>query len=586
MSYNAQEVVGRRPIFANNFRSISDPTSDLTVVKERVKLADGTERPVLSLKKDEQRPFWVEKKANQVYKDKKENRPKSEMDEFWCTQAELPYKVGRALGMYGKFDPNPRKLARSPYVYGLDCDVTVHTMQRLTTYYNEKYGAFNPNLTMAVLDYETNMYSEDEEIIMGSVTMKDKCITVVDRNWLNWAGDEKADTVDCLEKYLGDIAKERGIDLNETIVFVDSEIEIVQLCFQRLHELMPDVCSIWNITFDIDKTLEACQRAGVPPEDVFCDPNIPEEFRTMYWKKDENNKQKADGSSSTKDPADKWHWMRAPASFQFIDNMCAFRMFRAMEQKMSSYSLDSVLDTVFKGKVRKMKFKEAAHVVENSPDWHRFMQKNYKLEYIAYNLFDCIVMELLDEKAKDISHKLLSYVGITNWARAKSNPTRLCDAYHFFLGKFDRVLCSTSDKMRHVFDDLTLPKTGWIVTLDNTLIDVKEMGYNPFVAANDSCYNENGDNVYELFTKAATHTYDIDVSSSYPSNESALNVNRDTTLVEVCQIEGLSVREHQDLSVDLMNARGNAAKICEKLFKLPTGEQLLEEFQRELDKAA
>lgn len=573
-------IVNKKAIFVNNFKNLDDPFSDLTVIKEKIKLSDGREVPHMRFEENVERPFWIEKRMNQVYRDKKETRSLAQVDEIWCTQAKLRYQVAKATGQdNGSFIPGLRALAQNPYLYGLDCDVTVQVKRGLDKKYTEQYGEYNPQLSMAVLDYETNVDSHDEEIIMGSVTMKDTWLCVVDANWLaSRSGCTVEQLDDVIHKYLGDIAKERGVkDLSKCVVLANSEIDICRLLFQKLHELKPDVCSIWNMSFDINKTLEACARAGVDPQELFVDPDVPEEYRDFFWKEDLQNKAKADGTSSTKDPADKWHWVTAAASFNFIDNMCAFRMFRAMEQKMASYSLDAVLQRVFGGKLRKMKFKEASHLPENSLEWHKFMQRKFPLEYIAYNIFDCVVMELLDEEQKDISHKLLPYVGISHWAKAKSNPTRLADAYHFFLHeKHGRVLCSTSNKMKHKFDDLTLPKTGWIVTLDNTRIS-QEAGYNPFTKETGKGKN----NEYGIATKAYRLVFDIDVSSAYPSNELALNVSRDTTLVEVCAIDGLTLEEHREVCLDLTNARGNASKICQKVLKFPSSDELYDEFMKE-----
>lgn len=574
------QVTGRRALYANNFRSNEDKSSDITVVKEKVKLSDGRIIPNLRILKDAKRPFWVEKKGSRNYLEKKETRPLSSLDQHNCTQSELPIAMGKALGMRGQFNPNVRQIAQSPYVYGVDCDVTVKTVHESNKKYSDAYGTYNPTLSMAVLDYETNVDSDEEEINMGSLTMKDTWVCAVDKTWLRKVSGASEDRLhEVLEMYLGDMARSRGVNLRESVFLVDNEMEVVKMLFAKAHELSPDVLSIWNMKFDIDKTLQACRKYSVDPTDIFCDPRIPEEFRRVTWIPDEKNKEKAGGKSSTKDPADKWHKLLAPAGFTVIDNMCAFRMFRAMEQKMSSYSLAAVLERTFGKKLAKMKFEEASHLPENSLEWHKFMQRKYPLAYIAYNIFDCVVMELLDEEIKDISHKLMPYCGITNWMRAKSNPTRLADAYHFFLlDNHNRALCATSNKMRHELDKHIMPNTGWIITLDNTLIS-PEIGYNPFtpdpehkVAANDDNYV---DSLYRLNTRIYVHSADSDVSSSYPSNELALNSSRDTTLVEVCKIEGLALEEHREICINLTNPHANAAKICELALKFPNSDELL-----------
>lgn len=573
-----RKVVNKKCIHVKNIKNNEDLFSDLTVIKERIKYDDGTEEPRVRYIENIQRPFWVEKKRNQTYKDKKETRPRSEMDEYWCTQSELPFRVKKVLGVR---EPGRslRKLARSPYVYGLDNDVTVMVKRQLDKRYNGKYGDWTPELSMAVLDYETDMESGEDFIVeMGSVTMKDKWVCVVDRNFFEKKGitDYEERMGEYIDRYLGADATKRGVK-DFAVEFVDSEIEVVKRLFAKLHEWKPDVVSVWNLDFEIKRTMDACRRAGIPYGDVFVDPQVSEAYSDVSWIPDEGNKEKADGSSSTKDASDKWHKLTAACSWQFIDNMSLYRMLRAVEQKLGSYSLDGVLNHVFEGKVKKMKFDKLHGVIPNTPEWHKVMQKKFPFEYVCYNIFDCVVMEILDEKEGDVSKKLMTYVGISNWMKAKSNPTRLADAYHFFLQEnFDRVLCSTSDRMKHVFDKFTLPKADWVVTLDNTLPITRGNGYNPYLK------DKNGEDLYDLPTKIFLHTYDIDVEGAYPTNELTLNVGRDTTLVEVCEVDGQTRHQHMSVCVNLTNADGNGSRICREVLGYASNDELYEEFMKEV----
>lgn len=553
-------VKSKKCIFVTNFRSSESKTRDLTLIKEKSIDSNGNVKRSIRCLEDVKRPFWVTKKGMQVHRDKRENEGIENLDRFECTQSALGYALAKATGVHTTF-PRIRELCKSPYIYGSDVDVTVLMKRELDLSYEKNFGRYNPDLEMAVLDYETNMLSYDQEINMGSVTMKGHWYCAVDSSFLGNMPDKHDRVTEAIEMYLGKIAKERGAELHLKIV--DSEIAVVESLFGALHHLKPDVCSIWNMNFDIGKTIDACDRAGYTPQDkarLFSDPSIPEEYQSFTYREDGGSKNKADGTSSAKSFEDMWHKVIAPSSFQFIDNMCLFRMLRAVEQKMGSYSLDSVLQE--KTNITKMKFKEADHIKSNTPDWHMFMQRNHKLAYIAYNIFDCVAMEILDEEIKDVHKAFGPYCGISTFATAKSNPKRLADAYHFDLLSKGRVLCSTSNNMTDRFDSLVLPKTGWIITLDNTLPMTDRIGINPY------------DGEYNLTSRIASHVYDSDVKSSYPSNQLALNMSRDTTLVEVCGIDGLTLEEHRLICINLTNVPANAVSIAETVLRMPCIDEL------------
>lgn len=83
--------------------------------------------------------------------------------------------------------------------------------------------------------------------------------------------------------------------------------------------------------------------------------------------------------------------------------MCFFKINRVREQNRPSYSLDSILNDELD--LEKLKFKEAEGY--EGLELHQLMQSKYKLEYGIYNVFDCIALELLDEKTGDLSKAVL-----------------------------------------------------------------------------------------------------------------------------------------------------------------------------------
>ena len=81
----------------------------------------------------------------------------------------------------------------------------------------------------------------------------------------------------------------------------------------------------------------------------------------------------------------------------------------------------------------------------------------------------------------------------------------------------------------------------------------------------------------------------LDVSSAYPSSQIALNLARDTTLSEVCSIEGVDHATQRKIGLNLSGGHANASRIGRELFNLPSISEYEEGFkeylkQKELDK--
>ena len=164
------------------------------------------------------------------------------------------------------------------------------------------------------------------------------------------------------------------------------------------------------------------------------------------------------------------------AGFYFIDAMCAYKKIRAAKGNEASYSLDYILNKHLG--IRKLKFKEADHL--SGLKWHQFMQKNYRIEYGIYNLFDCISVELLDEKTKDLRNTVSVLCGFSEFHKYPSQPRRTVDDLHFLCLQNNLVIATTSDQMEDKLDEYVLGLRDWIVTLashqvvDNGLNVIRE----------------------------------------------------------------------------------------------------------------
>jgi hypothetical protein len=434
---------------------------DIHFVKEVIHYDDGTTKPNTRIIKNFKRSVYVTKKGAQNHKSKKEWEDLVNLNEFKCTQAEMQSTVARALGTPW-FRGSMRQLQDSPYVYGTDIDSTALVKQK----YIEKYPTLNTPYTVAVFDTETDVVSGDKnkEIIMATVSFKDRVFTCVNENFVKRYHDPIQRIKELAKKYIGDTIDARKINLE--IKLVPKEIDIVIACMEKAHQWKPDFLAVWNVDFDMTKILAACERAGVDPKDILNDPSVPEEYRYFNYRRGPAKKITASGVVQVFKPAQRWHTVESPASFYWIDAMCAYRQIRQGSQEEQSYALDYLLNKHLK--ISKLKFTQAD--AYRGLQWHQFMQAEYPLEYTVYNVFDCVSMELLEEKTTDLSISLPMYSGCSDFSRFNSQPRRTVDDLHNFCLENGKVIASTSSKMKDDSDDLTAELSDWIVMLPSNLV--------------------------------------------------------------------------------------------------------------------
>ena len=238
---------------------------------------------------------------------------------------------------------------------------------------------------------------------------------------------------------------------------------------------------------------------------------------------------------------------------------------RSQKGKDPSYALDAILRKTFSNRIRKLRFEEARHLAGIS--WHQFMQRHHPLEYVIYNVFDCVSMELLDEENKDLQLTLPGFAGWSDFCNFSSQPRRLVDRLHYFcLEEKGRVIGTTSDSMRTELDAYVVNPSGWIVTLPAHL-----------VAENGLCLIEEAP---KLRTSIRAHAADLDALSSYPTGEETFNISKETTARELYQIEGVSEHTRRMQGVNLSGGATNAIEVACGLFGLPSPDQWLDAFAR------
>lgn len=524
---------------------------DLLVIKEYKVFKDGRREPGIRCVKNFKRPFYVTRDGFRNHKQKKEWEDIKKLQRFECTQAELPRHVARALGMPGVSLPL-KQLANNPYLYGTD----IRTGPLVKKQYQDKWPqAIGPLSTVAVMDIETDVVNLNEngkpteEIIIITLSFKDKVITGITRSFLGSMLMPEETIRKAFDKYLGEYKQKRNINLE--LYIGDTPADICKAVMAKAHEWMPDFITFWNINFDMPKIIAALVKEESILEDVFSDPRVPHEYRHFKYIEGPAQKVTQDGSVMALHPADRWHTVRCPASFYFLDSMCLYKRLRTAKGQEPSYSLDSVLERNLK--LGKLKIPELEGV--SKLEWHVQMQKRFKAEYVVYNIFDCIGVELLDEKTGDISQAFAALCELSDFDDFKSNPRRIITDLHFFCLENDVVIAACGTDMKDELDEHVIGLDEWIVTLaahmgeDNGLQLMPEL---PDVHTNMKCF-----------------CADLDIEGTYPSIELAVNISKETTKRELSKIKGIPERLQRLMGVNLTGGTANAVEICQDILKLP-----------------
>jgi hypothetical protein len=431
-------------------------SGDILCVKERLHYKDGSTGTRVVNIENYPRSFWVSKPGYRKYTQKKESECLSKLQHFSVPQYKLNGAIAKALGRPG-MQGSLKMLCRSPYVYGAD----ITTPAMLKQEYSEKNnGLFTPN-SVAVLDIETDVVKGTGDIISVALTYKDRAIITATEEWLGTLTDVEADFYRTMEYNLGEICHKRGLGGRKVEVYIGKTPgDICKKILDRAHEWMPDFIAIWNIDFDLPRIISALEKEGYDINDVFSDPTVPKQYRKAKYIKGSTQKVTATGAVISKHPAECWHIMESTSSFYFIDAMSVYCLIRAAKGKEPSYALDAILKKHLG--IRKLKF-DAVKDLENTLQWHVVMQSKYKLEYMVYNLFDCISVEMLDEANGDLARSISGLNGISEYSKFSSQPRRTVDNLHFFyLNNKKRAFATTADVMDEELDVFVYSMKDWI----------------------------------------------------------------------------------------------------------------------------
>ena len=581
VSEEKQEVIGREFRFAYHIPAASPEDPDYHFVKEQVHYRINGEiviKPEMRIVKDFKRPVWFTRPNLRTHKEKREYEKLENLIRMDVRQSELKNTVARMTGSF-KHHASLRELCGSPYVYGADIPSTLILRK---THYVDKWPNLVTPRTVAQFDTETDMIDGIEDIIVTSACFGDQAFIGVQKRKIEGYADKGEMISRAINKHLKKFIDEYNLKVE--IYIADSEIDLVKTTFERIHSWRPDFLAIWNMNFDIPKVLKACERAGVDPRDILCDPKIPHRFRICKYKEGATKKVTAAGKEMPIKPANQWHTLDLTASFYVIDAMCCYRRIRGGAE-LPSYSLDSILDKELN--LTKLRIPEAEKYKKGA--WHRFMQKNLIFDYLAYALFDSFSMLLLDKKTKDLSRTLPYLCDMTSYEDYASQSKRIRNNFYLFglenlglvlaaLGpkrkekKKEEVLFTDDDVVvdelleEEAEEDKTLDRRNWVVTL------------RAFMTVLGQCLIEEDPT---LPTLIRAFVYDSDVVSSYPNCILVANVSKRTTRKEIIRIGKIPEPVFRMQNLNFVFGPTNMVEYAQTMLGFPTFDELDKAFKVE-----
>lgn len=551
---------------------------DYHYVKELVTYSDGTKEPRTFLVENFERPVWVTKDSARSYKDKKEYELVDNLISRKTTESDINRTVAGLLGQ-PHLATNLDAIKASPYVYGFDVSST--SLIKLASLRRNDY--VQSPYSVASFDIETTVDEENREILMASVTMrldgkKVAVRTCVVQSFLEGIKDPGAALKVAVDKYLPQY--QGKLDLHVT--FHRDAIEMLTAIFKTCNEWAPDLLAIWNMDFDIRVILDYIKSKGKYATDIICDQSVPFRLRNCRYSQGVTKKVTASGVVKPVNPSLQWHKFYSTSTFQVIDAMCTYRQLRMGRAEEPSYSLDAILKKELN--TQKLTFTQADEY--KGAMWHVFMQENYPIEYIVYNIYDCLSMLELDEKTNDLSRSLPDFAGITDFSRFNSQSRKLSDALFLFGLRRNRIIGTAGPfKEEDEIDDSmletdgdddddynnpdnydTLALRGWIQLLPQSLL------------VNDGL--EIFEDAPHLKTNMRGLVSDMDSVSSYPSATNAANVSKETTVNEIISMEGVNeeVFRQQNLGICLGDA--NLLEYFNVMFDMPSLESVSEMIDR------
>jgi DNA polymerase elongation subunit (family B) len=360
--------------------------------------------------------------------------------------------------------------------------------------------------------------------------------------------------------YNEELFKEADMRFNSVLYWCNTEEELYLKFWSLIHKLKPDFCGIWNMNYDIPTILGRMYKLNMNVVDIVTHPDVPNEFKYVYYKEDPKRKKKiilGSDSPDTTPPHRFWDKCNISGYTQFYDQMSLYSNIRKRFM-LPSYKLDDIAEEEIKKK--KVDYHELGYNIRN------LAHKNFKL-FLLYGQIDTIRLKQIEDKNNDLNKQLL-FAGNTSFLKSLSISYTIKNQMMLQYKDKNEVIGN------NVLYDTPYEKLDGAIVANNKTLKLRGK------------YYINGQILPTLIFKNVT---DYDFSSLYPSVMCNFNINKDTIdgrIIEI-NINGESKykgKECHDFANKLMTLDSSLLDLCEKYLDLPNILELIQTLEKEMEK--
>lgn len=490
----------------------------------------------------------IEKPMIEFYTVKHNHRssfPKMYMEEEYLDKHVVEYakrdrEISKEIGKLNEFNAAKRSyngdqnffrnwmtenIYNNPDVYHADVDIEDY----YKTLFIEKHGINVPKLNRAFADIETlvcldtSANQNKPNVPINVITYFDERMNTLYGFVLHIKGVKEVDEVvsdpnKFIKEYLetmldetyeemythfenthkGYVRPEKRPHINIDLRFYKEE-ELLIIDFHRtLKANRPDICGWWNMNYDMKYQIGRCERLGIDYNDLFCDDDIPEQYRRCWYVED---KERYNNDSKKKKTFQQmWDYLVNPGCVEFFDMMSYYANARKRFQE-KSYKLDYITEKVLGTK--KVDLNSYGCTIVSAP------MKQFKI-FLKYSFKDTFLLKLLDDELRDMPNYYVSS-GNTKTTKRPSVTVCLKNIAYRFLRQSGKVIGNN------------VKYKEW-ESLEGALVA------SPQLIAVDS------DNKGLRSSNIFSHIADFDASSMYPNNMEAFNIGKDASFGRILHV--------------------------------------------------
>lgn len=452
-----------------------------------------------------------------------------------------------------------RLLMKYPYVLGADIDI--ETIYRCK-WADEIDNNSKKEITIAFLDIEVDTididgFPHDGEAPVNAITIifdsDSTSHTFLLDNGNNPLIPEFVKNHDGFQKRVHDLFDDVYGKLEYSIYMFTDEIELIKSAFKLLNVKKPDICNIWNMSFDIPYLIDRCNVLGVNPSTVMCHSDFP--YPTLNYYIDKN----------TKDFRDKKDFFNVASYTHYRCQQRTYQSLRKSQGIIRRTNLDAI---------------GQRELGEKKLDYHAVASiktlpyEDYEM-FVIYNIKDVLLQKGIDNKCNDTSNvyisSLASYVPYKDVLKQTVSLRGLME--HDFM-KSDIVL---GNNVNYDADDH-----------DNSSDDDGDDSYEGAINGDPMHNAQVGAKIFGIPSRFYFRdVIDFDFSSMYPSSMEAYNIFANCLIGKVIlseeDMQG-RLNYDEDAGKELIEdfIHDDVVYIGHKYLDLPSAEDILNELGAKL----